>query len=327
MSSRYRHINLYLPLLAIVTIFSWLQSSEEEAIIDRLAVIDYTRASRKIPCQLSSEGPLPVILMSLGRSGSSITWDTMSALTGKRSRAYEITGGNQFTSKIFFDELADDPNMTHDWAVDRLCFVQKQRDDVQGAGIAGFQWKPYMASFDLEYAVEGLKTIASHQNPPIRIVYLTRNPIDRKISNLRHERSKSSSNAITAHCAVGDDACIKEHAAFDQGVIFPVGNKLLNWLRYAVSSDNKIKDRLRDTKVKFIQVSYEKLYSADDDAEEWMRIFKFLSLGPSEDLSMDDIRATFSMASTHSKGRNEIIENYVEVEQTLAGTEFEHFLL
>ena len=270
MSSRYRHINLYLSLLAIVTIVSLLQFSAEEAIFDRMAAVDSTRAARKIPCQLSSEGPLPVILMSLGRSGSSITWDTMSALTGKRSRAYEISGGNQFTSKIFFDDLGEDPNMTHDWAVDRLCFIQKHRDDVQGAGIAGFQWKPYMSSFDLEYAVEGLKKIASHQNPPIRIVYLTRNPIDRKISNLRHEGSKSSSTAIAAHCAVGDDACIKKHAAFDQGIIFPVGKELLKWLRFAVSSDNKIKDRLRDMKVKFIHVSYEKLYNADD-AGEWMR--------------------------------------------------------
>lgn len=325
MSSPSRHINRYLLLLAIVTIVTLLQFSAEAPIFDRLAFDDSTREARKSFCQLSSEGPLPIILMSLGRSGSSITWDTMSALTGKRSRAYEITGGNRLSSKIFFDELAEDPYMTHDWAVDRLCFKQKHRD-AQGAGIVGFQWKPYMSSFDLEYAVEGLKKIESQKNPPIRIVYLTRNPMDRKISNLHHQRSKSSSNAIAAHCAVGDDACIKKHEAFDQGIIFPVGNELLDWLRNAVSSDNKIKASLSDTKVKFIHVSYEKLYNADD-AEEWMRIFKFLRLGPSKNLSMDDIRATFSMASTHSKGRNEIIENYVEVEQTLAGTEFEHFLL
>jgi hypothetical protein len=86
-------------------------------------------------------------------------------------------------------------------------------------------------------------------------------------------------------------------------------------------------DRLRDLKVKFITVSYEKLYDTDD-AEEWIRIFEFLQRGPSAGLSIDDVRATFSMASTHSKGgRNETIENYAEVEHTLVGTEFEHLLL
>ena len=42
-------------------------------------------------CELlpeSSDAPLPVILMALGRSGSSITWDVMSHLTGGRSIAY-----------------------------------------------------------------------------------------------------------------------------------------------------------------------------------------------------------------------------------------------
>jgi len=157
-------------------------------------------------------------------------------------------------------------------------------------------------------------------------VYLTRNPIDRKISNLRHVRSRTSSDRISAHCGVGDQACIKKHAAFDQEIVFPIGGELLSWIRGAVNDNHKIKKRLHDLDVKFIEISYERLYNAND-AEEWMRIFKFLGIGPSDNLSMDNIRATSSMASTHSKGKNETIANFVEVENTLAGTEFEHFLL
>ena len=45
-------------------------------------------------CQfkLSGNEPLPVLLISLGRSGSSITWDTIATLTGQLNKAWEYTG-------------------------------------------------------------------------------------------------------------------------------------------------------------------------------------------------------------------------------------------
>eukprot|EP00985_Skeletonema_marinoi_P029066 scaffold26621_cov120-Skeletonema_marinoi.AAC.1 len=83
---------------------------------------------------------------------------------------------------------------------------------------------------------------------------------------------------------------------------------------------------LREAGVDYVKVSYEQLYNADN-ADEWMKIFRFLRVGPMEDLTVDDVRATFNLASTHSKGRNETVTNFIGVENTLKGTEFEHFLL
>jgi len=78
--------------------------------------------------------------------------------------------------------------------------------------------------------------------------------------------------------------------------------------------------------VKYIEVSYEKLYNPknEEDAEEWMRIFRFLGRGPGEGLTMADVRDTFSMAATTVASRNETISNFREVEKDLRNTEFEH---
>jgi len=280
------------------------------------------------PCTFHDKGtgPIPVVLMSLGRSGSSVTWDTLSALTGERNVAFEATGGNPRSSKAFFEDLAEDEFAFYNWTVQRLCHIQTRRPDVnEKAGIAGFQWKPYMSSFNHEYAIEGLNAIGARTDPEIKVIYLRRNSLDRKISNLRHAQSKQASHSIAAHCAVGDNECIKKQLAFETNFTFPVGTELITWLTGSERRNRMIVDRLETSKAKFVQVSYEHLFNGDD-AEEWMRLLAFLNVGPSSGLTMADVRAAFNMAATHKHGRNETISNFHEVEQTLIGTKFEHYL-
>ena len=280
------------------------------------------------PCNFHEKGtgPIPVVLMSLGRSGSSVTWDTLSALTGKRNIAFEATGGNPRSSQVFFEDLVENELAFYNWTVQLLCHIQTRRPDVtEKAGIAGFQWKPFMSSFNHEYAIEGLNAIGASTDPEIKVVYLRRNALDRKISNLRHEKSTHTSHSITAHCAVGDDECIKKQLAFETNFVFPVGAKLIQWLEGSERRNRMVLKRLETSKAKFVQVSYEKLFNGDD-AEEWVRILAFLNVGPSSGLTMVDVRAAFSMAATHKHCRNETISNFHEVEQTLIGTEFEHYL-
>lgn len=271
-------------------------------------------------------GSIPVILMALGRSGSSVTWDTLSALTGERNVAFEVTGGNPTSSQLFFDDLEKNELVFYNWTVQRLCHIQQRRPNItKKAGISGFQWKPYMSSFDHDYAIEGLNAIGASTDPEIKVIYLQRNSLDRKISNLRHKQSKKSDHAITAHCAVGDDECIINHSAFDTNITFPTGNKLKSWLKSGNFRNQMILDRLKDANIHFVRVSYEKLFNRNN-AEEWMRALRFLNISTSSDLTMDDIRAKFSMAPTHKRGRNETISNFHDVEQTLVGTEFEDLL-
>ena len=68
-----------------------------------------------------------------------------------------------------------------------------------------------MTSFNHEYAIEGLKEIASHRYPTIKMVYLRRNALDQIASNLRHANSKiGGSAAISAHCAIGGQSMLQK---------------------------------------------------------------------------------------------------------------------
>ena len=78
--------------------------------------------------------------------------------------------------------------------------------------------------------------------------------------------------------------------------------------------------------VDYTYTEYEKLYM-QDDADEWMRLFKFVGRGPQSGLQKSDIEKHFSMAKTNNaKKHYDSISNYDEVLATLKGTEFEHYL-
>lgn len=311
------------------------------------------------PCKFRKNHPQPVIIMALGRSGSSITWDTMSALTGKRNIAYEFTGGNPQSSKLFFDNFETNEAFRPftNWTIQHLCHVQRegQRSDIVDAGIAGFQWKPFASSWDSTYAIEGLKAIAQTQKhintdddnfenenqhwPTVKVVYLMRNPLDRKVSNLRHSNSKNvnaigrqgDKKILPPHCPVGDTKCIEMHSNFDSNIVFPTGSELIRWLRNDRKQNQRIHQSLDKLHIPFVEVTYSKLYgnhiySDQDSAEEWMKLFRHLGVGPMKDLKMEDVRGAFSMASTHKKSRNETISNFEEVRDTLIGTDFEYLL-
>jgi hypothetical protein len=117
--------------------------------------------------------------MAFGRSGSSVTWNTLSRLVGDATIAYEITGGNQNKSIEFFNSI---PHSIHEnWATLRLCNIQRRhmkmsKKDRKQYSVVGFQWKPYFATFDHPYSISGLQKLADER---IKVVFLTRNSLDR----------------------------------------------------------------------------------------------------------------------------------------------------
>ena len=291
--------------------------------------------SKSKTCQLPSNGtPVPVILIALGRSGSSIVWSTISALTGERNIAHELTGGNPQTSFEFFNDLETNSNRGYDWAIQELCNIYEYRTDItkDKTGVLGFQWKPFLTSWDHPYSMEGMKEIVKYHHPKIKLIYLTRNPLDVKASNIKHNLMAKQKKDIDkskrlAHCDVGDEACLKEHSKFSKDVTLPTGKGLIQELNGAANRDAKIWDRLtKDVHAEFIHVSYEELFFSDD-AKEWMNIFQYLGVGPTAGLTMKDVQSTFAYASTTGKKpRNETIANYEDVRKTLIGSKHEYLL-
>jgi hypothetical protein len=289
-------------------------------------------------CELSDndESPLPLVFMALGRTGSSITWATVAKMTeigdpSEPVKAIEIVGRINVESTDFFNNIPD--KLSSSWPSSYICDLQTNftRRGLKGS-LVGFQWKPYKIELDNPRSLAGLRDLASsndagRRHPSIRVIYQTRNPIDRRLSNWRH-RGHSMSE-VPPHCKVGDGKCLKEHQKFDQRMNFTDGKELLHWLKQDKNHENNVFQHLTDAGVDYIHVAYEKLYSSgrgDEVASEWMRIFRFLGRGPSDGLIMKDVRKNFEMAKTSSKNHKDMMLNYEEVKKTLEGTEFEEYL-
>lgn len=328
-TSRPRKIALFVVVAMIVVHFihSNIEIIKRQGSSNSYSIHFKTKAER---CKFDKNGPLPVVLMAIGRSGSSVTWNTLSLLTGDKTIAYEATGGNQNKSIAFFNDIPD--HINERWASLRLCNIQRRhmiesQKDGRNYAIVGFQWKPYFATFDHPYALSGLQRLADDR---IKVIYLTRNPLDRFISNQKH-KGFVRSEEVPAHCKVKDVDCVNRHKARQKGISIDVSvpekrSNFINHLKQAVEKDHAIRERLDMFGVKHINVEYEKLFDADarDDeyAEEWIRILNFLGFESVEKFTIGDIRRTFEYAQTTEKSHEKIISNYEQVKAALEGTEF-----
>lgn len=167
----------------------------------------------------------------------------------------------------------------------------------------------------------------------MRVIFLTRNPLDRYISNLRHS-GFIHSQEVPAHCDKDDTACVNRHKEHSKGITINVednenAKKFIDSLDQSINLDAYIENRLNSLNVTYIHVTYEKLFDADangeDEAKEWKKILRFLGL-PRDRLKIEDVRSTFHLASTSSKDHKKTIANYEEVKNVVTGTKYEKLL-
>jgi len=278
-------------------------------------------------CELlgKREGSTPVIFFSLGRSGSSITWMTMANLTRAFTGACETTGGNPKESRRFFDGLENNKHIDKTWASKLLCDIQHRVIDEAGLtnGIVGFQWKGFMHSIMRNFSLDTLREVGSHSNPKIKVVYLVRNYIDHIISKQKHLAMKENSIKL-AHCRPEDNECLKKHESYGKLNLSP--SDLMSKLEKFAHTEKATEALFRKAKIKYIKVSYEKLYNDGHDASEWMDIFRYLERGPQEGLTMDDVRATFEYTKTSKQSHREILSNIEEIKTYLKNTTFSSLL-
>jgi hypothetical protein len=89
--------------------------------------------------------------------------------------------------------------------------------------------------------------------------------------------------------------------------------------------EDKTDSILREYNVPTIHVSFEKLFSIDEDTSEWKRIFDYLGVGPRHLLARKDIEEA-GHAATSIPLHNVTLSNYDEVRSVLVGSDFEHLL-
>jgi len=266
-------------------------------------------------CQLFTS-PRPIVLLSLGRSGSGATWQILGNITGEETPSCEYTGSSKSKSKEFFETIG--PNDGGNWVLERMCNEQKEYPT---AAVVGFKWKPHSTSFVSKASLNGLKAIANSVNPVIKIVRSRRNLLDVLIS-----RQKHNDTHLHGHCKVGDIKCMEEHKEKTYGMTLPIKNLVRN-LELFTAAEDSVDDILMKMNVPHVHVTYENLYHSND-ATEWKKILKFLQIEKSQykHLTMEDVENSMAYVSTSSMRHEEILSNYVDVRNILKNTKFKSLL-
>jgi len=276
--------------------------------------------------KLSVKSPIPVILVSLGRSGSSAIWQVMSRLTGNCFEVEEYTGEDSIASKPFFNSIKEGNN--GNWILGYLCKEQIKHEGK--GGIIGFKWKPNKPSVFSNASVDGMRMIAHYTDPPyddnpqIKIISSKRNMLDVILSRIKHDRMNEANLTRISHCRLDDVKCLEEHKKFGTGLHVPIEN-LLKKLKQLHKIQKNSEEKLEDLRVPHIKVSYEKLFN-DDISKEWEKIFRFIGRGPIHNLSKELLEKAMEHVATSSPFHNVTILNYEEVRDILVGTSFEKLL-
>ena len=271
----------------------------------------------EVPNCLDPNGPQPVILMSLGRSGSSSTWQVLGKLTGQETKSVEYTGSSREESIRFFENIG--PNDNGLWVLKYMCFMQRV---FPNAGVVGFKWKPNRSILSMDASVNGLKMLGKLQNPSIKVVRSRRNLLDVLISRYKHKRSTSK---VPSHCKVGDKKCLEKQLKAGLGVELPA-YKLMSLLKTLTKEENDVDKRLKAYGVPRISASFEKLYYSDD-ASEWKKVLQFLRPKSAKRIgSMSDVRKAMTHQATSHPSHRKTIRNFYEVRKILNGTKFEKLL-
>jgi hypothetical protein len=130
---------------------------------------------------------------------------------------------------------------------------------------------------------------------------------------------------LSSHCRVGDTKCLEQRQDIEKTIVLPI-NKLMTMLESTVENNNGVQKLLDELNVPRVDVTYEKLYYAEN-AEEWMKSMRFLGVGLVQGLTLDTVKQHMKLAPT-SIGRdlNKRIANYDQVKAALTSTKYEQFL-
>jgi hypothetical protein len=320
----------------------------------------YNTSFELIKTCLDPEGPTPVILMSLGRSGTDSTWQILKRLTNTTMKAIEIVGGFEEETLDFFRSIEGLPTSANNWVLDEeydwrkkgggtksvigfylhvreFCangncmdgkwifkwFCDEQQRHKEVGGLVGFKWKAYMSALRTTPANNALKLLAQlgASPTPIRVIRSRRNILDVYLSELKHTIQED----LPDHCRTGDEECMTKHASVLLDV--PVDD-MFEWLQKTYQEEREIDDLLSEMGIRAVHIEYDELYYANDEQEalkEWNKVFKFL--GQRHDWSWDDISGAAGLKpTTKSRSHKVIIENFDEVYQKLKGTRLERFV-
>lgn len=306
---------------------SYLTMSKEVHAFHDKEVIDFDEmdcygSNQEQKCDLRErELGIPTILITFGRSGSSVTWDTVASLAsdGHGQKGVEATGSGAGQSMKVLTRYPYEHGKC--WLERILCDLQganrrKKENRKKISTIYGTKWKVAGGPFSHRKTLEALQWVAA--NSHIKIIHLTRNMLDVTISRYKHE----THTTLNAHCVRED--CAEQQIV--RNMILPL-NYLWTSLRGMKDSLRVVAQQLNVSGASYVDVTYEQLYYASN-ANEWMRVFEFIGLESlSRNLTLQAVQERTKLKATHPENRTESLANHDEIIEALRGTEFEDLLL
>jgi len=295
-------------------------------------------------------GPMNVILFSLGRSGSTVTWQVLSNLTGVETPSTEYVGRRTREVTQFFGKEAKNHDrkkgmkkghwLKHNgkngkWMMKYMCGLRTK--EFPKAKFVGFKWKsfwePFAETVEAQRTLQLISSLASDTasvtmvdgSAPIRILRSRRNLLDVCLSKKKHENDYSGEHRVNAHCMKGDEDCLNLH---DTG-LQEFSRKDEQCLYHYWKTENHLDQLLRDLNIPVEFVSYDVMYYPEkisDGEKEWNRALNFVT-------GRDDYNKTWPqiengmkhVATTKSRSHKDTISNWEDVYERIKGTELEHF--
>jgi hypothetical protein len=272
---------------------------------------------------------VPVLLLSQGRSGSTVTWDSIASLATPPGcppqNATEGFGTNPGATQKFFRQI--DPEEHGKCTVERiLCGRQRENRERmralgrnQGAGIYGTKWKPYLEAFGTRKSKQMLTWLAAQ--PHIKIIHNERNVLDTALSRFKHKAAH-----VPAHCRESSKTCTKRHEAAAQSLVVPLA-ALMEELDYTEKSMNQTVILLDRFQVARVTVSYEELYYGETTAI-WWRVLDYLGVSskPSVETRADVESHIHHLATSATNSQRQKMANYDEVVAFLAPTHYTKYI-
>ena len=311
-------------------------------------------------CTIAASKPTPMVILSLGHSGSTVTALRLANLTGSG-------GGNPLGSeRVTGSTLHPSPNnpdrMPTETPVHDIhayfCGKQKERTagDVRSTRLVGFKWKPLV----LEGAWDdAFRWLGDHRE--VRVVHLRRNPLDVMISGVKHGSSMCLPGAYPnpgpwreeyvpgasavwqppaspsppsgdsprrlksprrLHCTTND-----EHCAFLEKKVNLTVDCVLPYLDANRADAENVAGKLAAYGATHGNFSYFELYEAPEPqiVEAWRRLLRFLGVAAWE-VSHDDVVGASNLVETTPYAQAETVRNYEEVAARLAPTAYAHLL-
>jgi hypothetical protein len=290
----------------------------------------------------------PFLMISYGRSGTTSTWDIIAGLTGEYiPGASEDMGRDKGESVQFFarqNKTEHGKCWLHRLLCDKLAIVKRAKKKGLGrASIYGSKWKPWHLGFNTTLSREALQWLGTQ--PQIKVVHNTRNMVDMYISKHKHQvLDKLLGKNRQAHCYDDRDIRLSKESwakLIDMGIprdtpcaqIFKEIERrtatqipqMLAYFEKNVLQTDYVSEMLDFYNVSRVTVTYEKLYFTDN-AEEWLRIFRYLGFGPQQNLTLEEVFAKTTFQKTSANDRSKRMSNYDEVVDALRCTRYAKYL-